>query len=224
MKPFVVKCRSNFYMPKWPGKTSLAGHAMRADTGRLQEKFLRILPGLSQIAVRGHSDMSLPGTDSYLISATPIRGILTHRDINPLNFLARLFITTSSAFNYATRHAGTVDPALNIVLSFYIVRPAEPPITESSRYTLSQGFTVGCVFAPGLPVGEVQSTFPHYALNLPFIDIPVAELRYESAPYFSSLKNAASRRLEELFIIRRDAIIYRDTLKLLVNMFKPSML
>jgi hypothetical protein len=217
--PFIVDCRPNFNVPKWPNKTSLAGHARRADTGRLQEKFLRVLPGLPQIAVRGQSDMSQPSTHSHLISAAPIGDLLTEHDLKPLNFLARLFITTSSAFNYAARHAGTVDRAQNIILSFYLVRPAAPPMTEPSQYTLTQGFSVGYVFAPGLPVSEVQSTFPHYALNQPFIDIPVAELRYESAPYFLSLKDSMSRRLAELFIIRRDAIIYRDMLRLFCDMF-----
>lgn len=189
----------------------------RPDTAKLQEALVRIIPEIPQIAVRGHSDKSFVSSHSHLISTVPIKGMLSREDLLPQNFLAKLYITVSSVFNHGASHAKALKDAQNIVMSFYLVSPTLGPVTDPSSMT--SGFFRTILATPGLPVKEMTMTFPHYSLNTPMLDVPLAELRYKKLPYFSSMEDAKARGLDILFTVRRDAIVYRDTLKLLLYIF-----
>lgn len=219
--PLIIEQKTNFALPMVPNRFSARLSSRRPDTAKLEKEFCGIITRLPQVAIRGCCSKSSPGTDSYLISSVPIAGLLSAQDISPSNFLARLYLTVSSAFNHAANHAWLVGTAKKLTLSFYFANPTGGPITEAAPFKLSPGFFRDCAADPGLPIREVKATFPHYCLNLP-LDVLLAELKYDSRSYRASLEDAASKKLDALFFARRDAIAYRDTLKLLLFLFKKS--
>ena len=218
--PIFIRPATEFTLPNHADRLSPARLSRRPDTTGLQEKFLGILPRMPQIALRGHCDKSIPGLDSYLISSSPIRGLLSEDDLVPPNFLARLYLSVSSAFNRAALHARYIAAAENAVLSFYSIDRIGGPMTEGDDSKLSHGFFRSSLADPGLPIG-LGETFPHYCLT-PSLDPLLAQLMYDNRSYRASLEDATERKLEILFFMRRDAIVYRDTLNVFMRLFKSE--
>jgi hypothetical protein len=218
--PIFIRQAAEFTLPRTADSLSLSRLSRRRNTAELQDHVLSALPRIPRLVLRGHSDISRLGTDSFLISTSPIERALTIEDVSGPKFLAKLYVTVSLAFGYAHNHARMIPDSKSLMLSLHLLFHGDGDIGNRLSSTVPFGIYHTPVADPGLPIDEVPETFPH--VDLTQRDVLLARLSYDKRPYFASLNDAVSRDLEIHFFMRRNAIVYRDMLKVFTLFFKPE--
>ena len=232
--------KSNFNVPscKELAKLSNAQFTRKItrmrDTKRLERALAPFLSQTYPIGIRGAADKSRYDNECYLVSGRPITWILSAAEVAPPRFFHKLYASITGVAARGFSDIVSILGSKEVILSF-VRFPLLEGYYEDGKYSMYEAITkdmprilepspghtyFGGTF-PGVQADFHETTFP-LTLFDPEQDVTVGELKYKKNSILSVLPPHSSEEEQEHKTLKRNAVVYRDTLQMLVELIETE--
>jgi len=210
--PIKVYPKSNFALTKRQQAPVLscqeeARLLRQPECVQLETQLSPFLATMPQITIRSSTEKKIFGQYAFLVSTTPIRGILLPDEVIPPRFFGKLAATAYNAGLHAFNSLRDHPLDQEMVVSFNLILGR---IVEPGHNNIGDGrATYNCV----------ETTFPVYRPGNHLL----GEMRYERNRLFSPLAEDHPNDIQIRLEFKRLAIFYRDTLRFLLKLARNKM-
>jgi len=198
-------------------------------TARLEKALSPYLPRMSFLGIRGTSDKSRLEFNCFLISARPINRVLTPEEAALPRFFHKLYGTIAAVSDSGLNNLKKTAWSEKMVLSFYrlsemlklrLATEVSYPYSPSGGIRHRQcipGYAFSGGGLAGVHASGEETAFPMTSLNHN-LDVLVGEIRYRIQSVSKLLLHDTSIDMTVVKMLKKNAVIYRDTLKLLLKL------